>query len=528
MAGVDIEAIGRSAALSARRMTGPQKVTLALAFLATATAMFVMARVTSTTPMSTLYADLDPDAAAAVVEELDSQGIPYELSAGGRVIQVPSDEVHNVRLALSSQGLPGGSGGWSVLDDQGITTSAFDQRVGYQRAMQGELARTIAAIDGVSEASVHLVMPEHDFLADDDRMATASVLVDTGGQPLAPMQVDAIVNLVASAVEGLTVDQVSVADETGRVLAAPGAANGVVGLEGDSQLRAKQSFENLLEADLEELLAAVVGPGMAFVEVEADLDFDSVQTVTEQYQPTTNEDGDQMLLEETTRNEDYTDGAAAADPEDPLEVELPEEELPGAEEAGDAGRVEYNLDERDARYAVDKVVTNSASAVGDVVTLSVAVLLDEDAVDAARVAEIEDLVSAAAGLNPARGDALAVTLMPLDENFVAALSAGAAEGASSSGGFDIFGIIRMVLATLIGLAVILLGLRYLARGSRQAESIEAFELSATSNLVALPDGGDEGYGEAPEVRLQNLIANQSDDVAGVLRSWLSEAEEPVR
>ncbi len=533
MAGVDIEAIGRSAALSAQRMSGPQKLTLALAFIATAAGMFAIARVTSSTPMSTLYADLDPDSAASVVSELDSRGVPYELDAGGRVVRVPSDEVHSLRLSLSSEGLPNGSTGWSVLEDQGLTTSAFDQRVGYQRAMQGELARTIASIDGVSEASVHLVIPEHDFLTEDDRVASASVLVDTGGRALSPMQVDAVVNLVASAVEGLTPDQVSVADETGRVLAAPGQGDGVVGLEGDNQLRAKQSYEATLEADLEQMLAAVVGPGMALVTVEAELDFDSVVTVTEQYQPTQTEDGDQMLIAETTRNEQYRDGDAEVDVEEPLDIEVPEgEEAPEVEEGEAAGTgVDYSLDERDATYAVDKVVTNAENAVGEVVSLSVSVLVDENAVDAARVAEIEEMVSAAAGLDPARGDGLAVTLMPLDEGFIEAVEAGAAAEGTSAGGLDIFGLIRMVLASLIGVVVILLGLRYLARGSRQAAEVTEivdYELVDPAR-AALPEGGDDDEpGEPADVRLQGLIENQSDDVAGVLRTWLNEDEAAVR
>lgn len=139
MAAVDIEAIGRSAAQSAQRMTGPQKATLALAFIATAVGMFVMSRVTSSTPMGTLYADLEPEAAAAVVDELEAQGVPYELEYGGRVVQVPADQVHELRLDMSAQGLPNSAGGWSVLEDQGLTTSAFDQR---GRIPAGDAGRT--------------------------------------------------------------------------------------------------------------------------------------------------------------------------------------------------------------------------------------------------------------------------------------------------------------------------------------------------------------------------------------------------
>lgn len=534
MAGVDLEAFGRNASDSVQRMTGPQRVTLALAFAATVLGLFVVTRVTGGTPMSTLYADLDPTTAASVISQLDAQDIPHELGAGGRIIRVPSDQVHAVRLDLSAQGLPAGGEGWSILDDQGITTSAFDQRVGYQRAMEGELAKTIASIEGVAAANVHLAIPEHDLIVDDGRQPSASVLLTTSGStPISPMQVEAIVNLVASSIEGLQADQVSVADETGRVLAAPGERMGVVGLEGDSQLRSKRSYETALEADLESLLAAVVGPGLAVVNVAADLDFDSVQTVTEQFQPVENLDGGQMMLAETTREELYRDEVPGLAEDGDLAIELPENEDPEEEVDPNTDQsVKYSLDERDATYAVDKVVTNAETAAGEVTSLSVAVLLDEAAVDAARVGEIEELVAAAAGIDPERGDALAVTLLPLNEDFKAAVEMAYADGEEeASGGLDLVGLIRTVLTALVALVVIFLGLRFANRASRGevVESVTLNELEAgVTAAAALEAGEEEEEGEPADSRLQSLIANQTDDVAGVLRSWLSEADQVGR
>lgn len=538
MAGVSIEALGRSAASSVERMTGPQRVTLALAFAATALSVFLVARVTGNTPMSTLYADLEPSAAAAVVDQLESQGVPYELANGGRLIQVPADQVHAMRLDMSSQGLPNGGEGWSILDDQGITTSAFDQRVGYQRAMEGELAKTIAVIDGVASAEVHLAMPERDLIIDDGKQASASVLLVTSGSgSVTPTQVDAIVNLVASSIEGLQTDQVSIADQSGQVLAAPGEGSGVIGLEGDRQLRAKREYESALEADLESLLAAVVGPGLAVVTVAAELDFDSVVTVTEQYQPAESEAGDQMMLAETTRAEIYrTDGEAAADGGE-LAIELPDVALDDgtADAAAVDDGLKYSLDERDATFAVDKVITNAENAVGQVDSLSVAVLLDEAAIESDRIAEIEELVSAAAGINSERGDTLAVSLMPLNEQFREALETEANdEAVEAGGGFDVVGLARTLATAIVAVVVIILGLRFLSRGSKR-EVIDSLDLAELESTIASGSGGaggsTSGHGndqEPPELKLQSLIANQSDDVAGLLRSWLNDAEEVAR
>lgn len=533
MAGVNVEALGRSAASSFERMTGPQRITLALAFSATLMGMFLMSRITGNPPMSTLYANLDPSTAADIVSQLDTQGIPFELADGGRRIQVPAEQVHAVRLDLSAQGLPGDGEGWSVLDDNGITTSAFDQRVGYQRAMEGELAKSIATIDGVSSANVHLVIPESDLLVGDDVAASASVLlVSSGSYSITPMQVDAIVNLVSSSVEGLRPDRVSVADETGQVLAAPGEGSGVVGLEGDSQLRAKREYETLLESDLESLLAAVVGPGLAVVTVAAELDFDSVVTVTEQYQPTESTEGDQMMLAETRRNEIYRGDDAGGDENGTLAIEDPADEQETTTAADDSS-IAYSLDERDATFAVDKVITNAENAVGKVSSLSVAVLLDEAAIDAARVAEIEELVQAAAGIDAQRGDTLAVSLLPMNQEFrdaVAASGVGTEAEAASGGGLDIIGLVRTIATAFVAALVIILGLRFVSKAPKR-ETIESLDLAELgSGGLATADSGDGaesggGLGEPPDVTLQNLIANQSDDVAGVLRSWLSEAEE---
>ncbi len=532
MAGLSLDAVIQNATASVRRMTGPQRVTLALAFMATAMAIFVVTRVTGMTPMSTLYADLEPSTAAEIVQQLDAQGVVYELDNGGRMIKVPSNQVHATRLSLSAQGLPDGGEGWSVLDDQGITTSAFDQRVGYQRAMEGELAKTIATIDGVASANVHLAIPEHDLIVDDSKQASASVLlVTSGSEAVSPMQVDAIVNLVASSIEGLAPDQVSVADESGQVLAAPGEGTGVIGLEGDSQLRAKRQFESTLEADLESLLDALVGPGLSIVNVAADLDFDSVQTVTEQYQPTADADGSQMLLAETSREEIYRGEGVAAVEDGELAIELPEagaDDADGIDPATDES-VKYSLDERDATFAVDKVVTNSESAVGQVASLSIAVLLDESAVEATRLAEIEELVQAAAGIDIERGDSLAVSLLPLDEQFLEAMATEAGAEEVASGGLDIIGLVRTVLAGLVALVVVILGLRYANRGPKR-EIIDSLDLNEIDGAALARAELTAGHmrGEPPEQRLQSLIANQTDDVAGVLKTWLNDPEEVAR
>ncbi len=530
MARPSVQAVGQNAMASFQRMTGPQRVTLGLAFAATAIGVFLVARATSSVPMGTLYTDLDPDVAGEVTAALDAQGVTYELENGGRVIRVPATEVHQVRLDLAGQDLPGGSGGWAIVENQSMTASAEVIDVAILRANQDELARTISSIDSVRSANVHLVMPEHDLFADDELRPSASVLVDTGSEMLGTMQVQAIVNLVASAVEGLDTMEVTLVDQTGNVLWAGGEGSAALDLEGDARFRARAQFERALETDLENLLTNIVGPGLATVEVTAELDFDAVTTTTEDYQPIEGTDG-QMMVNETTRQEFYRDDAAATEEGGELEIELPDDIIiDDGGEAVDEG-VKYVLDERDANYAVNRVVTTSQNAPGAVTALSVAVLLDENEVDAARLADIETLVGAAVGLNQERGDTLAVTLLPINESVRTAIEDAAAEPELEAGGLDLVALIRTVGAVLIALVVLLLAIRNLARNPRRRviESVELTELEAGA-AAALEAGTveeeeiDDGT-DPPEVRLQHLIANQTDDVAGVLRSWLNEAEE---
>lgn len=538
MARPSLQAVGQNALASFQRMTAAQRVTLGLAFTATAIGVFLLARATGSVPMSTLYADLDPDVAAEVTTALEAQGVPYELTGGGRIIQVPSSDVHQVRLDLAGQDLPGGSGGWEIVESQSVTASATVIDVAITRAMQDELARTIASIDSVRSATVHLVRPEDDLFAEDDTHASASILVDTGGEALGAMQVQAITNLVASAVEGLSTGEVSLADETGRIYTAGGSDPGgamSLDLDGDARFRAKLNYERSLELDLETLLANVVGPGLAIVEVAAELDFDGTTTTTEENRPIQTDDGTQMLIDETTSREFIRDDEPAAVEGGELEIELPDDIIIDDGANIDEG-VQYVRDDRDANYAVDRVVTTTQSAPGEVASLSVAVLLDETEFDAARVGEIENLVGAAVGLNENRGDALAVTLLPFNETVKETLAEAGAETEVEGGGLDLVALLRTIGTVIIALVVLLLAIRNLSRNPRRRviESVELNELEAgvqaaleAGTVEGATDDEEEDEAEPPELRLQHLIANQTEDVAGVLRSWLNEEVEEM-
>src|SRR4051794_34170045 len=268
-----------------RSFTPGQKAVTLAAVIALVVGAYFFATWASKPTYSILFNNLSTKDASAIVESLQKGGTKYELANDGQTILVPQDQVNSLRLSLSGQGLPGDAGtGYALLDQQGITTSDFMQHTNYQRALEGELAKTIGSIDGVEAATVHLVLPQKDVFADSQDKPTASVLVASSpSRPLSGQQVQAIVHLVASSVEGLDPTQVTVAGADGKILSTGGGAD--LGTGGDNSQDAQTvAFQNRMNTSLQNMLDSVVGPGHAVVTTTAALDFDQTQTTSKTYQ----------------------------------------------------------------------------------------------------------------------------------------------------------------------------------------------------------------------------------------------------
>lgn len=525
-----------------------QRLTLAVAAGAVILLVLAVSYVRGNGPYAPLYTDLASDDVGVVTKKLTEKGVPYRLTGGGGTIEVPAGDVYQLRADLAEVALPSTSKvGYGVLDAQGMTASDFSQRVGFQRAMEGEMARTIEAIDGVEAATVHLAIPKDDVFALDEGKATASVLVKTS-DTLASEQVQAIVNIVASGIQGLSADRVSVADAEGRVLAAPGTGVAGASAIGGRQADALNSFEGNLSSAIESLLAASLGPGKAKVRVAATLNFDQVSSTSETYEPPVTLPGATTGLSqnESTKRESY--GGAGAGSAGQLGTE-------GAAEAGASGTSGYTLDQRQVNYALNKVTETTNQAPGSVQRLSVAVLVDDQAVDEATVAQIDTLVSAAAGIDPARGDTVVVTRMPFDESITEAMKKDleAASAAKAGAGSPIM---LFAAAGLIALLIAVSTVLVLRRRKKDLAALEslAARLGGRSEtelpfgeqettIVPAVAGGNDGasvdgrFGTAvPDVMggtgegrrnerrqvLTELIDNQPDEVAQLLRDWLGD------
>jgi flagellar M-ring protein FliF len=379
------------------RLTVPARAGLLLGAAVIVTATIALAIWASSTDYAVLFTRLGEGDAANVVEQLKHQKIPYRLADAGTTIKVPAGQVYETRLALVSGGLPlSGGVGFEIFDRQGFGVTEQSQRVAYQRALQGELSRTIGALDGVKMARVHLVMPEETMFKRDREEARAAVsLVLKPGATLTAEQTAGVQRLVAASVSGLDASKVVITDQRGITLSgADGMASGTAG--SDARLSIKRNIEQYVARKVSDLLEHAFGTGQALVSVDVALNFDeiksSVQDLVPMHGGVSGPEGAVMHKRQVE-----TGGNAAP--------ALTSESAAGAgtKPAGMTTEVEYEYGRR-----VEQVI----SAPGNITRMSVGVIVPGDLSDDKR-RRITDLVRMAAGINEARGDA--VVVQPLDQ-----------------------------------------------------------------------------------------------------------------
>lgn len=529
---IDVAAAKERASQLFAGFTSGQKTMLALAAVATLAAGFLFVRVSGGTEYAPLYTNLTAQSASEVTAALDSAGVDYRLADGGSTIQVARPDVYRTRVDLSASGLPrDGAPGYDLLDEQGITTSEFRQRIDLQRAMEGELARTLQAIDGVERAIVHLVMPRDDLFTGDAQHPSASVLLSTDpNRPIGAGQVQAVVHLVASSVEGLQAEHVTVADNSGRVLSATGP-EGAVAAAGDARASQTAAFESAVASRIQEMIVPVTGPNRSRVVVNADLDFDRRSTTREEF----GEPGTAPVVQESVSTETFEGNGG-----NQVGGVLGPDGLPINPDA--AGANTYQRENTDRIYANEKITEVVENAPGDVRRLSVAVLLDEAAgVD---LRAVEQLVTTGAGIDVARGDAIEVTQLPFDtsaaEDAAAALEA--ARSAEAQG--QLVGLLRTVAAVVIVAVVLFFAWRShrkaavarypvalpvadpddrgLPSGNEPTMAVAVLDDEQLEALQAAPAPADDAQRDALQNQITDLIDRQPEDVASVLRTWMAE------
>ncbi|MHC1769686.1 MAG: flagellar basal-body MS-ring/collar protein FliF [Verrucomicrobiia bacterium] len=409
-----------------------QRVSLVLAGLVVIGGMASLMVWSSRADYALLYGRLDDAEAAKVIAALDETKIAYRVNRGGGAVSVPADKVHLVRMQLAAKGIPRGEGvGFEIFDKPNFGLSDFVQRANYLRAVQGELARTIGQVDSIESARVMIVIPENRLLVDEQRKPTASVFVRVrGNSTLGAQTAQAIRFLVANAVEGLTASNVSIVDNLGNVLSDSMDSNSPAGLS-SNQLTAQKNFEQYLARKAEGMLDRVLGPGQSVVRVAAEINFDSLTTTEEKYDPESQVIRSATITDENVESTNPGGGGGTPGVVTDSGTETNLTTLAGNNSSNRTRRKVTNN-----QYEINRIVSNMIQNAGGIKRLSAAVFVaaqvtvqGTNRVVTPRTPEelqkLRRIVQSALGIqesDPLRQDGITVEEMPFNEQPVAEVS----------------------------------------------------------------------------------------------------------
>ncbi len=503
--------VSRSTAQAKARLalfSTPQKVIIALLAVVGLVAVGTFARWVTAPSYGVLMAGLEATDAAAVTAQLDTGGVPYKLEAGGTTVLVPTDQLQAQRLAVAAAGLPQGTTqGYELLDKQGMTSSSFQQQVAYQRAVEGELNKTLAQLGDVRTATVHLSIPEKELYTDRATPARASVLLDTR-RPLPRESVEAVQHLVAAAVPDLAPEGVTVSDTKGSLLSTTGP--------GGSGSEAAKTLEDAATVRADSMLASMLGPGKAVVRVNAEMDTTTTRTSeSETYDPTKT-----VTLRRDASKESYNGSGAFGNGglisvPDPIAVN-------GTSTDGN-GASTYGKDDTKEEFGVNRQVDKTSVVPGGLKRLTVAVAVDSRGPSPAQQV-VSDLVANAVGLDPARGDTISVAFAAFADP---GADAAAEAAAAAAGARDYVRLGTVGLAALLLLVIAVALLRALRRGTVSEIPLESLSLPAASpaslsaaQSAALAASSPESTVE--DARILELVDSRPDEVSSLIRNWLAE------
>ncbi|WLI77532.1 flagellar basal-body MS-ring/collar protein FliF [Kosakonia sp. H02] len=428
------------------RLRANPKIPLMVAAAAAVAIVVAMVLWAKSPDYRTLYSNLSDQDGGAIVTQLTQMNIPYRFADGSGAIEVPADKVHELRLRLAQQGLPkGGAAGFELLDQEKFGISQFSEQVNYQRALEGELARTIETLGPVKGARVHLAMPKPSLFVREQKSPSASVTVNLQpGRALDDGQISAVVHLVSSAVAGLPPGNVTVVDQSGRLL----TQSGVAGRDlNDAQLKYTADVESRIQRRIEAILGPIVGNGNVHAQVTAQLDFANKEQTEEQYTPNGGDPAQAVLRSRQVNSSEqiggqYPGGVPGALSNQPAPANTapistpPANQQNGQQNAqGQAQQGQQTTSTNTAtsgprntthnetnNYEVDRTIRHTKMNIGDIQRLSVAVVVNyrtladgkTAALTADQLKQIEDLTREAMGYTEKRGDSLNVVNSPFN------------------------------------------------------------------------------------------------------------------
>jgi flagellar M-ring protein FliF len=479
-----------------------------------------------------LYSNLAPEDAGTILDKLKEQQIPYRIGTGGTSILAPQERIHEIRLSLASQGLPQGSGiGFEIFDNAKLGMTEFVQNVNYQRALQGELARTINRFTEVESSRVHLVIPKKSLFIDKEEPATASVILKVrSGKVLHGDQIRGIVHLVASGIPGLAPQNVTVVDSSGRILAGNSEKSGA-GKLGSEHLELQEKYERNLEDRVKTMLASALGSNKAIVRLSCSLDFTRQEHTEEKFYP------ENRVIRSEQVSSSVSNGEKAGG-KTPVSAGR-EGEAPGPS----GGTQPLNQKEdRTLNYEIGKVTSHIVEPVGKVRRVSVAVMVDgtyktvedKDGKTETKytprtpeeMEKLKNLVKRAVDFDAQRGDAVELVNIPFEN------PGGLAEGEEAPVESTWMSYARQYVPSMVkyGLSAVFLLMTFMFVVRPLVTWLTASPMAGMEMLKQLPmtvgemekelGGGLKGL---PSRDRETTLVSADDDLSlNLMREWLKE------
>ncbi len=492
------------------------KIIIITAVLFTFVGMLVLANWASQPEYTVLFNNLSIKDAGSIVNQLKEKQADYKLQENGTSVLVPKKDVYNLRLELASEGLPTGGGvGFEIFDRNQIGSTDFEQKVNYTRAISGELTRTIQALDSVEYAKVQITPSKTSIYKDKEEPAKASVIIKLKEYTeLTNKQIEAIANLVAGSVNGLKADMVTIVDTNGNLLSARLKDQSDNQSNISDKFALKNNIEEEIEKDLDMLLTKVLGVNKYSLTVNAELNFDKRNVERKTYQPIVGEEGvirSKQTMEESkegnTNNPEGVPGTTS---------NLPQYKVNNQKED------KYEKEEAIINYEINEEVEHYIQDSGRIERISVAVTLDTSngTLDAQKKEDITQLISTAVGYSNNRDDQITVIGYPFNNDLELENQKYLDEASRNR---------MLVITALIIVGLLIISIVVIRRKGKEELSEEAGqnidymideaqdEFAATDSLSA-----EEKEKQRLQQQLKNIIKDQPEEIAGLIKSWIAE------
>ena len=482
--------------------------------------------------MVPLFSNMETKDAGEVAAKLKELKVNYEIieNKQGATINVAAADVHEARLQLATEGLPRGNKGFEIFDDSKLGVTEFQNKVNYLQALQGELTRTIEQIEAVEKARVHIVMPEDSLYKKNEKPATASImLMLKPNVQLSKKEIKGIVNLTSKSVQGLSPENITVVDETGKILNDPDDdEENTVSYQTLTQIEMTRKVQERIQRDVQSLLDQALGEGRSYVRVNVELDFDQRQRDRQTYTPVVDDSG--IIRSEQIVNESYS--GTSNQPGGPAGTQS---NIPGYVAVENQSNADYSKKEVTKNYEINEETEKTVASPGSIKRVNVAVLVNED-ITQAQQESIQRSVASAVGIVEERGDTVSVEPLPFSTE-LADRRAAEEQAEKERQERNMYIAIALVLLIVCGIVAYYIR-RKRERERMAAEAAEAARLAEEeerrreeeARAAAIASGEVAAEELTPEelaqqnerLAIEELIRNKPADMAMLIKTWLAE------